>query len=91
MHLPSLMDEREDVPMVESYFLSSLSVTCEKNNDFGFFTESQKSNGYLPIDGHLREFSHIVEWIDVLESTDMILSGLSIRGSSSSQERRLCP
>ncbi len=73
MHLPSLRDRTEDIPLLARYFLSRISAKYNKTMISGFSEEAERLMVSYRWPGNVRELRNVIERIIVLENTDMIL------------------
>jgi len=73
MHLPSLRDRRDDIPMLARYFLARISAKYNKTMISGFSQEAERLMVSYRWPGNVRELRNVIERIVVLESTDIIL------------------
>jgi two-component system response regulator GlrR len=83
--LPSLVDRREDIPVLASHFLEQISAKYNKDLN-GFSAEAIEMLVKSPWPGNIRELYNVVEQAVALASTPIITPALvesAIRGRTS--------
>jgi two-component system response regulator GlrR len=83
--LPSLVDRREDIPVLASHFLEQISAKYNKHLN-GFSAEAIEMLVKSPWPGNIRELYNVVEQAVALASTPIITPALvesAIRGRTS--------
>ncbi len=83
--LPSLVERREDIPVLASHFLEQISAKYNKHLN-GFSAEAIEMLVKSPWPGNIRELYNVVEQAVALASTPIIAPALvesAIRGSTS--------
>ena len=83
--LPSLVDRREDIPLLASHFLEQISTKYNKHLN-GFSAEAIEMLVKSPWPGNIRELYNVVEQAVALASTPIITPALvesAIRGRTS--------
>src|SRR5208337_613635 len=73
IHLPSLRDRAEDIPLLARHFLSRISAKYNRTMISGFSGEAERLMVSYRWPGNVRELRNVIERIVVLESTAMIL------------------
>ncbi len=73
LHLPSLSERKEDVPMLATHFLSIFVRKYNKQIIKGFSPEAEKLMVAYRWPGNVRELKNTIERLVVLENTEEIL------------------
>jgi DNA-binding NtrC family response regulator len=73
LHIPSLRERKEDIPLLANYFLSLFASRYNKKSLQGFSPEAERLLTAYDWPGNVRELKNIIERVVVLESGDLVL------------------
>ncbi len=73
LHVPSLRERKEDIPVLADYFLSLFATRYNNKNLKGISPEAERHLTSYHWPGNVRELRNVIERIVVLESADMIM------------------
>ncbi len=73
LHIPTLRERGEDIPLLANYFLSLFASRYNKKNLQGFSPEAERLLTAYHWPGNVRELKNVIERIVVLESGDLVL------------------
>jgi DNA-binding NtrC family response regulator len=73
LHIPSLRERKDDIPLLANYFLSLFASRYNKKSLQGFSPEAERLLTAYDWPGNVRELKNIIERVVVLESGDLVL------------------
>ncbi len=73
LHIPSLRERSEDIPMLSKYFLGHFALRYRNKTVQGFSPEAERFLCAYQWPGNVRELKNVIERIVVLENAEMIM------------------